>query len=162
MVFGQLTFDRFDETQTPCTWSNSREYGGCGCAPVAVPCVVGQDGVADFFAKQALVQPIDYTRITAGLNGRWTPFRTERSWLRGLSCYGGYEFRWLHREYAQFDETLAPAVVTTYDEANTASHLVTLAVTQKSSRSLQTCLRYKPQFIAEPLSVTTTNVLRIP
>jgi len=60
LVFGQLTFDRFDETQTPCTWSNSREYGGCGCAPVAVPCVVGQDGVADFFAKQALVHPLGY------------------------------------------------------------------------------------------------------
>ena len=28
----ELTFDRFDETEVPCTWSDSRQYGGCGSA----------------------------------------------------------------------------------------------------------------------------------
>lgn len=146
-----LTFDRYDETEVPCTWSDSRAYGGCGCEPVVVPCVVGEDGVPDFIASEALVHPLDYARSAVGLNGRWVPFRAERSWRRGLSFYGGYEYRLIHRDYAVFDATLEPAVVAAYEQADSGSHRVRLAANQRWSRLLNTFVRYKTESNSNPL-----------
>ena len=33
----QLTFDRYDETEIECTWSDPRQYGGCGCSRWSSP-----------------------------------------------------------------------------------------------------------------------------
>ena len=146
----QLTFDRFDETEIECTWSDSRGYGGCGCKPQPVPCVIGEDGVPDFFASDALVPLIDYTRTTMGLNGRWTPFRGERTWRRGLSVYGRYEYRWLHRENAVYDATLAPAVVTSVEQPNTDSHIIHAGVSQMWSRAANTFVRFTTRYDSQP------------
>ena len=147
----QLTFDRYDETEIPCTWWDSREYGGCGCAPVVAPCVVGEDGVPDFFASDALVPLIDYTRTTLGVNGRWTPFRGDTTWRRGLAVYGRYEYRWLYREHAGSEITLAPGVVEAFDQPLTGSHIVHAGVSQRWSRSTDTFLRFTTRHDSRPL-----------
>jgi len=147
----QLTFDRYDETEIECTWSDSREYGGCGCSPVVVPCVVGEDGVPDFFASDALVPLIDYTRTTLGVNSRWTPFRGELTWRRGLAVYGRYEYRWLHRENAISDVTLAPGVIDDYDQQKTASQIVHVGVSQRWSRAADTFVRFTTRHDSRPL-----------
>lgn len=147
----QLTFDRYDETEIECTWSDSRQYGGCGCAPVVVPCVVGEDGVPDFFASDALVPLIDYTRTTAGVNGRWTPFRGERTGRRGLALYGRYEYRLLHRENAVFEGTLAPAVVADFEQPDTGSHIVHVGISKNWSRAYETFVRGTTRYDSQPL-----------
>lgn len=147
----QLAFDRYDETEIECTWSDSRQYGGCGCEPVVVPCVVGEDGVPDFFASDALVPLIDYTRTTAGVNGRWTPFRDEPTWRRGLAVYGRYEYRLLHRENAVFPGTLEPAVVVDFDQPNTGSHIFHAGVSQRWSRACDTFVRFTTRYDSQPL-----------
>ncbi len=146
-----LTFDRFDETEVECTWADSRAYGGCGCEPVAVPCVVGEDGVADFFASDALVPLIDYTRTTLGVNGRWAPFADVRDWRRGLSVYGRYEHRWLYRDNAVWDATLAPAVVVPVDQPRTGSQLAHAGVAHRWSRAANTFLRVTTRVDSQPL-----------
>jgi len=147
----QLTFDRYDETDIECTWSDSRAYGGCGCAPVVVPCVVGEDGVPDFFASDALVPLIDYTRTTLGVNGRWTPFRGDPTWRRGLAVYGRYEHRWLHRENALSNVTLAPGVVADYDQQKTGSDIFHAGVSQRWSRAAETFVRFTTRHDSQPL-----------
>lgn len=154
----QLTFDRYDETEIECTWSDPRQYGGCGCEPVIVPCVVGEDGVPDFFASDALVPLIDYVRTTAGVNGRWTPFRGEPTWRRGLAFYGRYEYRVLHRENAASDVTLEPAVVVNVDQPCTDSHLVHIGASQRWSRAYDTFVRYTGRYDDQPLySIRSSN-----
>ena len=148
----QLTFDRFDETEIECTWSDSRQYGGCGCEPVVVPCVVGEDGVPDFFASDALVPLIDYTRTTTGVNGRWTPFRDERTWRRGLAVYGRYEYRLLHRENAVFDGTLEPAVVAAFDQpTHRQPHRPRRRRPRHWSRAYDTFVRFTTRYDSQPL-----------
>jgi len=147
----QLAFDRYDETEIECTWSDPRQYGGCGCEPVVVPCVVGEDGVPDFFASDALRPLIDYTRTTAGLNGRWTPFRAEPGWKRGLAIYGRYEYRLLHRENAVFDGTLEPAVVAAFRQSSTDTHLIHVGASQRWSRAYDTFVRYTARYDSQPL-----------
>ena len=147
----QLTFDQFDETEIECTWSDSRAYGGCGCEPVVVPCVVGEDGVPDFFASDALVPLIDYTRTTLGVNGRWSPFAGERTWRRGLSVYGRYEYRGLYRENAVWDATLAPAVVVPVDQPSTGSHIGHAGVAHRWSRAADTFVRFTTRHDSQPL-----------
>ncbi len=147
----QLTFDRFDESEVECTWWDNRQYAGCGCEPVAVPCVIGEDGVPDFFASDALVPLIAYTRTTTGVNGRWTPFRDERTWRRGLAFYGRYEYRLLHRENADFDGTLEPAVVAAFEQPTTDSHIIHVGTSQKWSRAYDTFVRYTMRYDSQPL-----------
>lgn len=147
----ELTFDRYDETEIECTWSDSRAYGGCGCSPVVVPCVVGEDGVPDFLASDALVPLIDYTRTTLGVNGRWTPFRGELTWRRGLAVYGRYEYRWLHREQAVSDVTLAPGVIDEIDQQRTGRQIVHVGLTQRWSREADTFVRFTARHDSRPL-----------
>jgi hypothetical protein len=161
----ELEFDRYDETEIPCLVDDGWEYGGCGCEPVVSPCVVGADGVSDFFARDAIVHPIDYRRTSAGVNGRWVPFRRHRSWVRGLAFYGGYEYRRLRREYAEFRAALSTETVGIYDQSDTRSHQFRLGVTQRWSPALDTFVRYRTRFDADPLfgvrennGLTNTNL----
>jgi hypothetical protein len=130
-----------------------------------VPCVVGEDGVPDFFARDALVPLIDYTRTAAGWNGRWTPFRGQRSWKQGLAFYGGYEYRWLYRTDAVYEATLGPAVVVPVEQPATRTHFLHAGASQRWSRTVDTFLRYKhawdslPQYGVRGSNGTTNSSL---
>jgi len=153
-----LEFDRYDETTTPCPEDVSRIYGGCGCALPPASCVLGTDGVSDFFASDALAAPINYSRTTFGVNGRWKPFRHDRSWKRGLTCYGRYEFRVLRRGHAEFEAAVAPGQIIVSDETETHRHMIQLGMSQRWSLTLDSFVRYRTWYESGPLyGVRETN-----
>jgi len=154
----ELEFDRYDETVTPCPEDVSRLYGGCGCALPPSSCVLGTDGVPDFFASDALAAPVDYSRTTFGVNGRWKPFRRDRSWKRGLTCYGRYEFRVLRRGHAEFEAAVGPSQIIVADQTETQRHMMQLGVSQRWSLTLDSFLRYRTWYESDPLyGVRETN-----
>ena len=153
-----LEFDRYDETTTPCPDDVSRAYGGCGCAPPPTSCVLGADGVSDFFASDALAEPVDYSRTTFGVHGRWKPFRHDRSWKRGLTCYGRYEFRLLERGHAEFESAVAADHVMVFDQTESHRHMIRLGLSQRWSMTLDSFVRYRTWYESDPLyGVRETN-----
>jgi len=153
-----LEFDRYDETTTPCPDDVSRAYGGCGCAPPPTSCVLRADGVSDFFASDALAEPVDYSRTTFGVNGRWKPFRHDRSWKRGLTCYGRYEFRHLDRGHAEFESAVASDQVMVFDQTETQRHMIQLGMSQRWSMTMDSFVRYRTWYESDPLyGVRETN-----
>jgi hypothetical protein len=153
-----LEFDRFDESVRPCPEKDSHDYGGCGCDPTASSCVLGADGIADFFASDALVEPVDYSRTTIGINGRWRPFRHDCSWKRGLRCYGRYEYRLLHRQHAEFEAAVARGETIVSDQTETHRHLMQLGLSQRWSMTLDSFVRYRTWFESDPLyGIRETN-----
>jgi hypothetical protein len=152
LVSGEtLEFDRYDETTTPCLEDISRAYGGCGCAPLPSPCVLGQDGVPDFFAADALPNPVDYCRTRLGWNGRWRPFRGDPSWKGGLACYGRYEFRLLERGDAEFDAAVGPGETVVLDQSETCRHAVQIGLSQRWSMTMDSFVRYRTWYESDPL-----------
>jgi hypothetical protein len=113
--------------------------------------VLGADGVADFFARDALAPPVDYSRTTFGVNGRWKPFRYDCSWKRGLTCYGRYEFRLLERGDADFEALVGPRQLIVYDQTETQRHAMQLGISQRWSLTLDSFVRYRTWYESDPL-----------
>ncbi len=155
-----LEFDRYDESIEPCDVDLSRSYGGCACAPIPPQCVLGSDGIPDFFARDALNDPVDYRRTTIGFNGRWRPFRHARGWRRGLACYGRYEYQRLERGDAQFEAATAVGTLVILDQSMSHRHSVRMGLTQRWATTLDTFVRYRAWFESDPLyGVRENNAL---
>jgi hypothetical protein len=155
-----LEFDRFDESIEPCGEDLSRSYGGCGCAPLPTTCVLGSDGIPDFFARDALADPVDYRRTTLGWNGRWKPFRRSADWRRGLTCYGRYEYRLLERGDAQFEGATGVGSTLVFDQSQSQRHSLQAGLSQRWATTLDTFLRYRIWHESDPLyGVRETNAL---
>ena len=155
-----LEFDRYDESIEPCPEDISRSYGGCGCAPLPTECVLGSDGIPDFFASDALSNPVDYRRTTIGWNGRWKPFRHDRGWKRGVTCYGRYEFRLLQRGDARFEPAVGPGETVIADQSETQRHSAQVGLSQRWATTLDTFLRYRTWYESDPLyGVRENNAL---
>jgi hypothetical protein len=155
-----LEFDRYDESEEPCLEDISRSYGGCGCAPLPTSCTLGSDGVSDFFASDALADPVDYYRTTLGWNGRWKPFGYDCGWKRGLTCYGRYEFRLLQRGDAEFEAAVEPGETIVLDQSESHRHTFQLGMSQRWARTLDSFLRYRTWYESDPLfGVRETNAV---
>lgn len=146
-----LEFDRYDESIEPCDADLSRSYGGCACAPIPPQCVLGSDGIPDFFARDALNDPVDYRRMTIGCNGRWRPFRHACDWRRGLSCYGRYEYRRLERGDAQFEAATGIGSSVILDQSRSDRHSLQMGLTQRWAATLDTFVRYRVWYESDPL-----------
>jgi hypothetical protein len=155
-----LEFDRFDESIEPCDIDISRSYGGCACAPIPINCVLGSDGIPDFFASDALSDPVDYRRTTVGWSARWRPFRHARDLRRGLSCYGRYEYRLLERGDAQFEGATAVGSFLVMDQSESHRHSIQLGASQRWATTLDSFLRYRTWYESDPLyGVRENNAL---
>ncbi len=155
-----LEFDRYDESIEPCDEDISRSYGGCACGPIPTNCVLGSDGIPDFFARDALSDPVDYRRTTVGCNGRWRPFRNARDWRRGLSCYARYEYRRLERGDALFEAATGMGSTVVMDQSKSNRHSVQMGLTQRWATTLDTFVRYRAWYESDPLyGVRENNAL---
>jgi hypothetical protein len=155
-----LEFDRYDESIEPCDEDISRSYGGCACAPIPTNCVLGSDGIPDFFARDALSNPVDYRRTTLGWNGRWRPFHNTRDFWRGLACYGRYEYRLLQRGDAQFEAATGMGSLVVLDQSESHRHSVQLGISQRWGTTMDSFLRYRTWYESDPLyGVRENNAL---
>jgi hypothetical protein len=155
-----LEFDRYDESIEPCDEDISRSYGGCACAPIPTNCVLGSDGIPDFFARDALSNPVDYRRTTLGWNGRWRPLRNARDFWRGLACYGRYEYRLLQRGDAQFEAATGMGSIVVLDQSESHRHSIQLGLSQRWGTTLDSFLRYRTWYESDPLyGVRENNAL---
>jgi hypothetical protein len=155
-----LEFDRYDESIEPCDEDISRSYGGCACGPIPTNCVLGSDGIPDFFARDALSDPVDYRRTTLGWNGRWRPFRNARDFRRGLACYGRYEYRLLQRGDAQFEAATGMGSIVVLDQSESHRHSIQLGLSQRWATTLDSFLRYRTWYESDPLyGVRENNAL---
>jgi hypothetical protein len=99
-----------------------------------------------------LRRPIDYSRARAGIKGAWQPFGdpgidygVSDPW-RTLQLTGGYEYLYLARDYAVYETELE-----TFVQPDTVTHQVDFGPSWRWSPSLQNFLRYRVQFIENPL-----------
>ncbi len=110
---------------------------------------------ASTYDEDSLVHPVNYTRTRAGLKGSWQPYGD-----RGMRCsnYGiwdgtslaaGYEYYQLERAYATYETTPIPPGP--FTQPDTITHQVEFGPSTHWSRSLDTFVRYKVQFIDNPL-----------
>lgn len=152
-----LEFDRYDESIEPCDEDLSRSYGGCACGPIPTNCVLGSDGIPDFFARDALSDPVDYRRTTVGCNGRWRPFRSAHDWRRGLSCYARYEYRRLERGDALFEAATGMGSTVVLDQSKSNRHSVQMGLTQRWATTLDTFVRYRLWYESDPLHGVREN-----
>ncbi len=90
--------------------------------------------------------PINYDRTIAGLKGRWRPFHGVRSWRRGLSLSGGYEYRGLARENAIFTEDSV-----TVNQSQTTTNRMHLRTSMKWTSAFESYVRYRLGFTDDPL-----------
>jgi hypothetical protein len=128
--------------------------------PDPTNCVLGSDGIPDFFARDALSDPVDYRRTTVGWSGRWRPFRHARDFWRGLACYGRYEYRLLQRGDAQFEAATAVGSFVVLDQSESHRHSIQLGLSQRWATTLDSFLRYRTWYESDPLyGVRENNAL---
>ncbi len=104
------------------------------------------------YDQMSLSQLIDYNRTRAGITATWQPYGD-----RGVRCsnYGlwdgtsftsGYEYYQLERNYAVYNTTPVP-----FEQQNTITNQLEIGPSTRWSRSLDSYVRYRVQFIENPL-----------
>ncbi len=107
------------------------------------------------YDETSLSQPIDYTRTRAGIKANWQPFgdrgsrRTNYGLWEGTSLASGYEYYLLERDNAIYNTTPVPPGP--FAQPDTATNQIEFGPSTRWSRSFDTFVRYRVQFIENPL-----------
>ena len=107
------------------------------------------------YDETSLRQPLDYNRTRAGINATWQPYgdRGPRCSNYGLwdgtSFTSGYEFYQLERQNALYK--IKPTDPGFFAQPDTTTNQIELGPSTKWSRSFDTFVRYRLQFIENPL-----------
>ncbi len=101
---------------------------------------------ANTWDQDSLRNPVNYFRTRAGVKGAWQPYAGSYGLSDGTSLTGGYEYYQLDREYATYNLTPTP-----FTQPNTITNQIEFGPSTRWSRSLDTFIRYKVQFIHVPL-----------
>ena len=114
---------------------------------------------------QAVREPLDYHKSTAGLRGTWRPWGGGYD-QGGLAIVGGYEYCDLQRQdaiYTLATSTLPPVPAgSVLDQSHTITNSFQIGPTYRWSSSFDTYLRYKYQDAQQPLvGLNASNTLGV-
>jgi hypothetical protein len=107
------------------------------------------------YDQTSLREPLDYTRTRAGIKANWQPFGdrgprcTNYGLLEGTSLASGYEYYLLERDFAVY--RVRPNPPGLFAQPDTTTNQIEFGPSTRWSKSLDTFVRYRLQFIENPL-----------
>jgi hypothetical protein len=107
--------------------------------------IQGGDTVADYR------HPINYGKWAAGVKGRWRPHDSGWPASEGLAVIGGYEYRVIERDFAEYELPFAPEAEGEFIQQDTKSHVVHIGTSRRWSPCFDTFVRYKNLTGHDPL-----------
>ncbi len=110
---------------------------------------------ANTYDADSLREPIDYTRTRAGIKASWQPYGdrgrrcTDYGLWEGTTITSGYEYYLLERDNAVYRTKPNPPGL--FAQADTTTNQIEIGPATRWSRSFDTFVRYRLQFIENPL-----------